>query len=388
MTVPGSKSETQRALVLASLAPGESMLEHPLDCEDSRALRQALRSLGVCVQEQRDCWLVRGGPLSAPEAAIDCRDGGTTARFLGPLCLLFDGRMVLDGGAQLRERPIAEMVEALGRLEVDARYLGAPGALPVSLTRRAPLTSPRARVGSARSSQFASGLLLVGPLLPHGLTLELEGPAVSRPYLELTVRMMRMFGAEICASKGSYRVAPRPYHPAALRVGGDWSSAAFMLAGAFITGRRISLQGLDHDSAQADYAIVGLLAELGRPGPHLFDLSDCPDLLAPVAVAAAFGSGPVEIRGIDHARLKESDRPAVLARELGRAGVLISEREYGLHVGPGGVLRPARLDPRGDHRMAMAFGLLSLREPRIESLCPDCVAKSYPGFWSELERLR
>jgi len=388
ITVPGSKSETQRSLVLAALTSGQSTLERPLDCEDSRALRHALRSFGAAVQEDDDRWLVRGAPLCAPLGVVDCRDGGTTARFLGPLCLLFDGTMLLDGSARLRERPIAEMVDALQTLGVDARYLEATGALPVSLSRRAPVTIPRLGVSGARSSQFASGLLLVAPLLPRGLTLELEGPIVSKPYLELTVRLMRAFGADVSSAHGCYRVSPKPYRPVTLRIGGDWSSAAFWLAGAFITGRNVALQNLDHDSTQPDRAIVGLLAELARPGPHVFDLSDCPDLLPPVAVAAAFASAPVEIGGIDHARLKESDRPAVLARELGRAGVRIVEREGQIHVGPGGVLRPAKLDPRGDHRMAMAFGLLSLREPRIESLCPECVGKSYPAFWSNLERLR
>jgi 3-phosphoshikimate 1-carboxyvinyltransferase len=386
--VPSSKSETQRALVLASLSPGESTIERPLACEDSQAMRHGLRALGASVRELPDRWLVRGGPLHAPERPIDCRDGGTTARFLGPLCLLCEGALVLDGSPRLRERPIGEMVEALMRLGVEARYLAAPGRLPLSLRRPTPLTVRRTAVGGARSSQFASGLLLAAPLLPLGLVLELEGEVVSRPYLALTVHMMRQFGAEIGAAGAGWRVEPKPYRPATWRIGGDWSSAALLLVGGLLTGRSIELQGMDPSSAQADRAIVHLLGELGQGGRHSFDLSDCPDLLPPMAVAAAFADRPVELRGIRHARLKESDRPAVLARELGRAGICIVEREDGLRIEPGGRLRPARLDPCGDHRMAMAFGLLSLREPGIECLEPACVAKSYPGFWAELERLR
>ena len=386
--VPGSKSETQRALVLASLCPAESTIEHPLDCADSQALRQGLRALGASVQEQPDRWLVGGGPLHAPERPIDCRDGGTTARFLGPLCLLFDGPMVLDGSARLRERPIDEMARALEPLGVEARYLAAAGRLPLSLRRSVSLAANRTAVAGARSSQFASGLLLVAPLLPHGLGLELEGELVSRPYLALTAHMMRQFGAELRASGGGWQVEPKPYRPTRVRVGGDWSSAAFLLVGGLITGHAIELEGMDPTSAQADRAIVPLLAELRQPGPHVFDLSDCPDLLPPMAAAAACADGAIELRGLRHARLKESDRPAVLARALGRAGIGVTEREDGLRIESGGRLRPARLDPLGDHRMAMAFGLLSLREPGIESLDPGCVTKSYPQFWAELERLR
>ena len=386
--VPGSKSETQRALVLASLSPGESTIEHPLDCEDSQALRHGLRAFGALVQELPDRWLVRGGSLHAPAQPIDCRDGGTTARFLAPLCLLCDGPLVLDGSPRLRERPIGELAEALTRLGVDVRFLAAPGRLPLALRRPMPLTARRTVVGSASSSQFASGLLLVAPLLPHGLELELVGEVVSRPYLALTVHMMRRFGAEPRAAGTGWQVAPKPYRPAAVRIGGDWSSAAFLLVGGLITGRALELRGMDSGSAQADRAIGRLLDELRQPGPHAFDLSDCPDLPPPMAVAAACAVGPVELRGLRHARLKESDRPAVLARELGRAGIRVVEREDGLRIEPGGRLRPARLDPCGDHRMAMAFGLLSLREPGIESLDPGCVTKSYPEFWAELARLR
>jgi 3-phosphoshikimate 1-carboxyvinyltransferase len=388
IAVPGSKSETQRALMLAALAGGESEIVRPLECDDSRALRRALRALGVGVHERAARWRVRGCRLHAPAGPIDCRDGGTTARFVGPLCLLFDGELVLDGSSRLRARPIAELVAALTRLDVAARHLGAPDMLPVSFRRRAPAAHARLSVGTARSSQFASGLLLVGPLLPDGLTLELDETTVSRPYLELTVEMMRRFGAQIEPAGCGYRVASGEYRATELRIGGDWSSAALLLAGAFVVGREVVLEGVDPESAQPDRAIVRLLGELRRPGAHTFDLSDCPDLLPPLAVAAAHAVGAVEIRGVRHARLKESDRPAVLARELARAGVRVVEQEDGLRIEPGGTLRPAQLDPHGDHRMAMAFGLLSLREPRITSLEPECVSKSYPTFWSDLERLR
>jgi len=388
MPAPASKSQTQRALMLGALARGQSVIERPLDCDDSRALRSALRALGVEIQEQPERWLVRGGELRAPAGTIDCRDGGTTARFLAPLCLLLDAPLLLDASPRLRERPWTHMVEALQALGAHARYLGTPGRLPVALSRDEAPRSQRIAINASQSSQFASALLLVGPLLPHGLCLELAGQAVSKPYLDLTVHMMCLFGAKLRAQPGSYELEPGGYQPTSVSIEGDWSAAAFLLAAAFISGRRVELERMAPDSAQGDRAIVAWLRELELPGHHELDLTDCPDLVAPLAAAAAFASGPVELCGLRHARLKESDRLQVLARELGRAGVHIRERDDGLRIDPGGVLRPAVLDPSGDHRMAMAFGLLSLREPGIVCLTPECVHKSYPGYWEDLAKLR
>ena len=390
--VPGSKSVTQRALLLAALAPGTSWLRHSLDCDDSRVLRRILRSLGVAIAETPDGWRVEGG-LSSGSAprALDCGEAGSALRFTAPLSLLVDAPLTLDGSPRLRLRPLTPLLDALERLGVAATFVEAPGRLPVQLLRRA-APPDETWIDATHSSQFLSGLLMAAPCLPHGLRLQARSapgePMVSRPYVELTVQIMQRFGVTVDIRDDTYRVPSTPYRPCDFTVEGDWSGAAFLLAAAHLTGRAVQLLGLSDDSPQGDRVFVQFIDELRQPRPHRFDLAPCPDLIAPLAAAAVHSRHPVQIAGVAHARLKESDRIAVLARGLRQAGVRIEEQPDGLTILPGGALHPARLDPTDDHRMAMAFGLLSLLEPGVEVSDHDCVNKSFPAFWHELERLR
>jgi 3-phosphoshikimate 1-carboxyvinyltransferase len=390
LRAPGSKSQTQRALILAALAPGETALLDPLDCDDSQVLRRALEALGVGVAEEGRTWRISGGALRTPEAPLWCGEAGTTSRFLTPLSLLCD-ELTLDGSSRLRERPLEPLLQALSRLGVAVERPTSGESLPVTLRRGAGPGS-RTWIEVSHSSQFLSGLLLVGPCLPRGLLLEArggEGGPVSRPYLDMTLEAMRRFGVEVAVEDLLFRVPPAPYRAVpAFQVEGDWSGAAFLLAGGRLAGREVRLLNMNADSSQGDRVMVEFLEELARPGPHRFDLTHCPDLIAPLCAASVTATHRVEIVGVAHARLKESDRVAVLARGLRAVGVEVEEREDSLTVTPGAALRPARLDPAGDHRMAMAFGLLSLLQPGIEVADRGCVTKSYPGFWHDLERLR
>lgn len=388
--VPGSKSVTQRALVLAALADGPSELRGALDCDDSRRLREALRALGTRLDDREPSrWRVTPGPLRDPGRTLDCGNAGTTLRFLAALALLLDAPLALDGDEHLRRRPLGDLVDALAALGVAASWGGRPGCPPVTL-RRTGAGAESATVASGRSSQFASALLLAAPRLPGGLAVRLSGPVVSRPYLALTVECLRAFGVAVegAAAATELRVAPGGPHGTSYVVEGDWSSAAFLLAAARIAGRELRLDNLREDSAQGDRAIVGLLAGLDRPAPRTFDLCDCPDLLPPLAAAAAFTPGPTTIAGVAHARIKESDRLAVLAAGFRRAGVRVAELPDGLRLEPGVDPGTVTLDPHDDHRMAMAFGLLGLRHPGLVVARPECVGKSFPGFWDELRRLR
>jgi 3-phosphoshikimate 1-carboxyvinyltransferase len=311
-------------------------------------------------------------------------------RFLAPLALLVDGALSLDGSARLGERPHHGLVHALEQLGVEVTR-AENGLLPLLLRRRRSSSQDSQQevaVDATRSSQFASGLLMVAPLLPGGLKLALKGEPVSLPYLELTAATMRSRGVRVSVDGPRWAVEPGRYQSGPQTIEGDWSSAAFLLAAATIAGRPVHVENVTEDSAQGDRAIVGFLAELARPRPHAFDLSECPDLLPPLAAAAVFASHPSVIAGVGHARIKESDRVATLAQGLAAAGARAEERPDALCVEPGGSLRPARLDPRGDHRMAMAFALLGLRAEGIEVTDRDCVSKSYPGFWEDLARLR
>ncbi|MBN1771435.1 MAG: 3-phosphoshikimate 1-carboxyvinyltransferase [Deltaproteobacteria bacterium] len=389
-TVPGSKSVTQRALVLAALADGPSELRGALDCDDSRRLREALRALGARIEDADPAaWRVTPGPLRVSTAPLECGNAGTALRFLAALALLIDDPLTLDGDEHLRRRPLGDLADALATLGVAATWRGRPGCPPVTL-RRTGQPGDAVTVESERSSQFASALLLVAPRLPAGLSIRLSGPVVSRPYLALTVECLRGFGVAVedAAAGTELRVAPGGPRGTSSFVEGDWSSAAFLLAAARIAGRALRLANLRDDSAQGDRAIVELLAGLDRPAPRTFDLRDCPDLLPPLAAAAAFAPGVTTISGVAHARVKESDRLAVLAEGFRRAGVRVGELPDGLRLEPGDDPGPATLEPHDDHRMAMAFGLLGLRRPGLRVSNPGCVGKSFPGFWDELERLR
>jgi 3-phosphoshikimate 1-carboxyvinyltransferase len=395
LSVPGSKSYTQRALVVSALADAPCTLRDPLDCDDSRTLRAGLRALGATIDDsQATSWVVTPGPLCGPAAPIDCGEAGTTIRFLSAFSLLIADKLQLLGTERLRTRPMDALLEALRDLGVTSSDPAPPA--PLSLRRFAELKTSRVSVESGTSSQFASALLLVAPRLPSGMTIQLTtraGEVVSRPYLTLTLNIMAQQGIVVQESAdGRQLVVPHgAYHGGELPIEADWSSAAFLLAAGLISRRPLELTNLPAESNQGDAAIVAFLEALRgseTSGQHHFDLSDCPDLLPPLAAACVFGARPSLITGIAHTRVKESDRVAVLSDAFREVGIDVVEQHDSMRITPQSALQPAMLEPHSDHRMAMAFGLLSLRQPRIEVLDPRCVSKSFPTFWQALERFR
>ncbi len=391
LQAPGSKSQTQRALMLAALARGRSVIRGALECGDSRHLSGALRALGAVIQQGPDEGLTVdgfGATPAHPGGALDCGEGGTTLRFVAPLSLLLADPLRLEGRGRLVRRPMTELLDALDMLGVQADLPGGGAVLPLTLTRRGEAGS-EATVDGSRSSQFISALLLSGPCLPGGLELRVTGERVSEPYLQMTLDMMAASGVTVGRDGERLSVPRGPYHAREMAVEGDWSGGAFLLAAGFITGREVQVPNLNPDSVQGDRAFAAHLEQLRGPAPREFSLLHCPDLVAPLAAACAFAPGRSEIVDVAHARHKESDRLAVLARGLQAAGVAVTERDDGLVITGAADpdLRPARLDPAQDHRMAMAFGLLSLRQPEVQVLDPGCVDKSYPAFWDDLKRL-
>jgi len=326
-------------------------------------------------------------------------NAGTAVRFGACLSLLSDGELVIDGEPRMRQRPIGALVEALAQLGVTARYLGEAGYPPLGLSRGS-TAGDRVRIDGSLSSQYASGLMLVAPRLSSGLTVELTGALVSRPYLEMTAQMMRQAGAEVEADWDGdppfIRVAPGGYRGGEpLVVEADWSTASFLLAAGELSGRRPRIPNLVEParSLQGDAAFAQHLERLrgdAAGGEHVIDLSDTPDLIAPLAALALFASHPVQLRNVAHARTKECDRIAVLAEQLRRVGAEIDEHEDGLTLRPLRPLttpaEPVSLEPAADHRMAMAFGLVGLKLPHVTVLQPECVSKSFPAFWSALAR--
>ncbi|MDP9420101.1 MAG: 3-phosphoshikimate 1-carboxyvinyltransferase [Actinomycetota bacterium] len=407
VVVPGSKSITNRALVVAALAEGCSTLEGALSAEDTEAMADSLVRLGIPVSIDTSASEIavegRGGRLAPGPVELDARLSGTTARFVLPVLALGQGRYRLDGLPPLRRRPMGPTLGALRRLGAVVEEEAAVGHLPVSVVASG-LKGGTVRVPGSASSQFASGLLLSAPAMAEGLHLELEPPTVSRPYLELTLAVMEAFGAEVAGNvESGVTVDAGRYRGRRYRVEPDASAASYFFAAAVICGGRVRVPGLGRASAQGDLAFVDILDAMGArvrweegavevsSGDDLrgveVDMADCSDVAQTLAAVAVFASSPTRVRGIGFIRRKETDRIAAVVGELRRCGIDAIEEADGFTVRPGRP-RPARIETYHDHRMAMSFTLLGLREPGIEIADPSCVAKTFPGFFAAVDGLR
>ena len=404
LAAPPSKSVTQRALILSALAGGASRLVDPLDSRDTRTLAKALKTLGIPVHPEPQRWDIegQGGHIPSGGAALDAGDAGTAARFLTALVALGHGRFVVDGSERMRRRPIRDLADALGELGVEARCLGTGGCPPVEVVSRG-LGGGTARVRGDQSSQYLSALLLVAPFAGSPIRLEAEGRMMSVPYVRLTTEVMGAFGVAP-REEGPLRYAldsPLSCAGREFRVEGDYSSAGYFFAAAAITQGRVRVGNLRPDSAQADRGILGALETMGCrvaaeedgwtvTGENLrgidLDLSEMPDAAQTLAVVALFAEGPSRLRGLGTLRIKETDRVAAIAREARRLGAEAREERDLLEIRPGS-LRGAEIETYRDHRMAMSFALAGLRIPGVRILDPDCVAKSFPSFWDEFDRL-
>ena len=405
--VPGSKSITNRALVAAALADGASRLTGVLVADDTLAMVDALRRLDVDVALDAEAAtaVVAGtaGRLPARPVTLDARQSGTTARFLAPLLGLGTGAYRLDGSPQLRARPMGPTLDALTGLGARIEAAGESERLPVTIVGGGLRGGEVALAGDV-SSQFLSGLLLVGPLLADGLVVRLTTELVSRPYVDLTVSTMRAFGAGVeQPDDATVAVAPGGYRPTAYAVEPDASAASYLFAAAAICGGRVRVEGLGRGSAQGDLGFVDVLARMGATvevgdgwtevtgGGELrgieVDMRHLSDTAQTLAAVAVFAEGTTRITGIGFIRRKETDRIAAVVTELRRCGIEAEEEEDGFVVRPGDP-RPTTVQTYDDHRMAMSFALLGLRAPGIVIEDPSCVAKTYPGYFADLDRLR
>lgn len=410
---PGSKSITNRALVCAALADGPSTLDGALFADDTEAMLGCLHELGVGLRLDRRAASVAvagvGGVPPAPGALLDARLSGTTSRFVLPVAALGHGTVVMDGGAPLRTRPMADLFDALVALGAQLEPLGDTGHLPVRLEASG-LAGGRVSVRGDASSQFLSGLLLAAPCMRDGLTIEVSTELVSVPYVEMTLAVMATFGAEHdqdVSSQGGHRViSVRPGGYRALEryaIEPDASAASYFVAAAAICGGSVRIEGLGTGSLQGDVGFVDVLERMGvtvERGPdHLtvvgggelrgveVDLADLSDTAQTLAVVAPFASSPTTITGIGFIRGKETDRIGAVVTELRRCGIEAEELPDGLRVHPGSPM-PATVSTYDDHRMAMSFALLGLLAPGISIADPGCVAKTFPGYWRALEDLR
>ncbi len=405
--VPGSKSVTNRVLVAAALATGTSQLGGVLVADDTSAMIAGLRALGVTLDVGDDGTAVRvtgtGGRLPATSPSVDVRLSGTTARFLAPVLTLVRGNARLDGGEPFRLRPMGPSIDALRQLGADVVELGEAGHLPIEVTAP-PAPAGRVRVAGDASSQFLSGLLLLAPALPDGLTIEVDTALVSQPYVELTERVLGWFGAEVHHPDPHTFVVPGSgYSAADVAIEPDASAASYLLAAAAITGGRVRVAGLTRDSNQGDAGFAHVLARMGAEvvvddeGTEVqgtgrlegieVDLGAMSDTAQTLAAVAVFADSPTRITGIGFIRAKETDRLAAVATELRRLGIETIEEPDGLLIHPGRP-EPGTVSTYNDHRMAMSFALLGLVVPGIEIADPDCVDKTFPRYFEVLEELR
>ncbi|MFE5936720.1 3-phosphoshikimate 1-carboxyvinyltransferase [Streptomyces sp. NPDC056470] len=402
--IPGSKSLTNRALLLAAAADSTSALGAPLVSDDTTAFREALRGLGVRIDSSDDdgVWNVTGlgqGPVGAGTAW--CADAGTAARFLPPFAATGHGDFGFEGSDQLTARPVAPLADALRRLGAEVTT-GPGGRLPLRV-RAQGLDGGALTVDSTLSSQFLTGLLMAAPLMRRTLTLTVP-ELVSRPYIDMTIALMRRFGAEVDeAAPGEFTVRPTGYRGADLPIEPDASTASYVFAAAAVTGTSVRVPGLGRGSLQGDLRFTEVLARTGARvettdeattvtgtgvfrGGFTVDMGEISDTFMTLAAIAPLADAPITVDGIGHARLKESDRIAAVEGNLRALGIRTETGRDWITVHPG-TPAPARIACHRDHRIAMAFSVLGLRSEGITLDDPGCVAKTFPGFHEELHRL-
>lgn len=411
---PGSKSITNRALLISALASGESTLIGALDSEDTRVMSEALRTLGVTVERAGDEMKMVGcgGSFPVKKADIYVANSGTTARFLTAALAFSGGNYRLDGKQRMRSRPMSDLLVALG--ELGAEVVSPSGGCPPVAIRPARRAGSSARIAGNVSSQFLSALLMAAPLVGGSVRLKIDGELVSRPYIDMTRSVMKSFGVwtEVSASGGEFSVpSGSMYRPCEYAVEPDASAASYFFAIPAILGGQMTVRGLSRSSLQGDVRFVECLAAMGcrveyvadavtvvRPvdaegvkAPLVgvdVDMNDISDTAQTLAVAALFAETPTRIRGIAHVRAKETDRISAVVTELRKFGARVDEFDDGLCVWPNpAAAHGARIATYDDHRMAMSFALAGLAMEGVEIENPECTAKTYPNFFSDLARI-
>ena len=403
ITVPGSKSIANRALICAALADGVTELSNVPDGDDTTAMIAALRTLGAEVETSSDRVGIAGVGTDWPAVTLHAGLAGTTSRFLTALAALGSNPVTIDGHAPLRTRPVAPLLAALGDLGAIVRSGEVAGHLPVTVS--GPPTGASVRIRGDVSSQFISALMLIGPRLPNGLRIELTSALVSMPYVALTASVMASFGvADVSIAADAVVIGAGRDRPTDLTVEPDASSAGYPLALAAVVGGRVAVPGLGLGALQGDARFADLLAAMGcgvtrtrdrvtvESGTRLrgidVDMADMSDLVPTMAVVAACAESPTRVRGVGFIRAKESDRLGDLTAELRCLGVDIDEADDGLDIRPSTHhLVGGRVGTHHDHRLAMAFGLLGARCGGIVVDDAEVVSKSWPAFWDMLEGL-
>lgn len=405
--LPGSKSLTNRAFVIAALARGTSALHGVGLADDMRHMIRFLKDLqiDVTVDEASRIATVHGcgGHIPTGEADLFCGNAGTVARFGTAMCCLGTGRYRIDGVERMRSRPIGPLVNVLRDLGAGIGYEQKEGFVPLTIVA-AGLRGGQASLAADQSSQFVSAVLLAAPYARSDVLLHLVGEVVSEPYIRMTLQMMEDFGASVLADRGRYIVpALQTYAGRMYRIEPDASAASYFLAAAALTGGRVTVEGLGRRSLQGDAGFVRVLEQMGCRieqdeasttviGPKDgrlrgidVDLNATPDMAQTLAVLALFAEGATNIRNVANLRIKETDRIAAVAAELAKFGAKVEPREDGFSIEPPARPQPAAVDTYDDHRMAMSFALAGLRIDGVVIKDAECVSKTFPEFFEVFE---
>lgn len=403
--VPGSKSVTNRALLICALADGPSTITNPLFSDDSYWLMLALVRLGFHLHADARAAEVRitgyRGIIPRHDVEVFVGNAGTVGRFLPPALALGEGPYVVDGTARMRERPVGDLVDAMRLLGAAVGYTGEEGRFPL-VVEGGGIGGGKARVRGKSSSQFVSGLLMAAPYAREPVTLEACGRE-EWPYVGITTEVMRAFGVEVEVGEACYEVEPAVYQARDYEVEPDASAASYFLAAAALTGGRVRIEGIGARSSQGDLRFAAVLDEMGCEvevgegsvevrGPERLrgvevDMNAFSDTMMTLAAIAPFASTPTVIKNIEHTRYQETDRISAVATELRRLGVFVEEGRDRLRIEPGAI-RPAVVETYGDHRMAMAFAVAGLSAPGIRIRDPGVVTKTFPGYFEQLDALR
>lgn len=401
--VPGSKSCTHRMLIAAALSGGVCRVFNPLDSDDTRLTRQALVQMGVGITDTEPLEITgTGGVLSPADGDIYLGNSGTSMRLLTGIAAVGRGDYRLTGSPRMCERPIQDLLDGLVQMDVPARSETGTGCPPVVVTGGV-TRGGRVRLRCRESSQYLSAILLMAPCTRDGVDITVSEGPVSRPYIDLTVDIMRQFGITLTQEgytafriPGGQRYRPGDYH-----VAPDSSQAGYFWAAAAVTGASVTVTGIRRDSRQGDTGLCDVFGRMGctvetdargitvtggRLTAVSVDMGSMPDMVPTLAVVAAFADGVTDIGNVRHLRIKESDRLEAVATELRRMGIRVDTREDGLRI-HGGTPRAADIRTYDDHRMAMSFAVAGLRTPGVRIGDPDCVNKSFPGFWKAFDAL-
>ena len=410
ITLPGSKSLSNRVLLLAMLSEGETFIENLLDSDDVRRMIDALAKLKISYEEDRPGKKIRvkgeGGRIPVDKAELFLGNAGTAIRPLTAALTLGHGRFALDGIERMRERPIQDLLDGLNQLGAQVRSIDNTGCPPVEIIANG-LPGGVTKLSGAISSQYLSAILLTSPYAQTPVEIRIKDHLVSIPYVEMTIRLMNRFGVNVDVSEDfkSFHInAPQSYKsPKTYFVEGDASSASYFLAGAAITGGTVTVIGCGTDSLQGDAQFAKIMEMMGaevqweanqitvRGSGNLkgidVDMNEMPDAAMTLAVAALFAKGTTAIRNIYNWRLKETERLKAVSSELKKLGATVEEGEDYIIIEPPEKLLSAEIATYDDHRMAMAFSLAACGEVPITILDPSCVSKTFPDYFDQLSKL-